>query len=126
PIVKAFAEGKAEADYWNNAQTVASGLRVPGAIGDFMILDVLNESEGEAVAVTDEELIRFSKVMAEHTGIFPAPEGGATLAVLDNLKGRCWMQPEDKVVLFNTWSGSKYTDARDRRSAIKQHETEPV
>ena len=126
PIVKAFEHKKTHAEHWENAQTVASGLRVPDAIGDFMILDVLNQSEGNAVSVTDEELVRYSKVMAEHTGIFPAPEGGATLAALVKLKERQWVQPEEKVVLFNTGSGFKYMDALDSLTSLQEKQTEPI
>jgi threonine synthase len=126
PIVRAFDNHQPKAEHWENARTVASGLRVPDAIGDFMILDVLNQSEGNAVSVTDEELVRYSKVMAEHTGIFPAPEGGATLAALVKLKERQWVQPEEKVVLFNTGSGFKYMDALDSPAKLQQKQTEPI
>ncbi len=126
PIVKAFENQEDHAEHWENAQTVVSGLRVPDAIGDFMILDVLNQSEGQAVAVTDEELIHYSKVMAEHTGIFPAPEGGATLAALVQLKERRWVQPHEKVVLFNTGSGFKYMDALDSLSSLQEKQAEPI
>ncbi len=126
PIVKAFEEGHDHAEYWENAQTVASGLRVPGAIGDFMILGVLSQSKGNAVAVSDKELIEYSKIMAEHTGIFPAPEGGATLAALLKLKDRGWVEPDEKVVLFNTGTGFKYMDALDSLNSISQQQTEPV
>lgn len=126
PIVKAFEEGHDEAEYWENAQTVASGLRVPGAIGDFMILDVLSQSKGNAVAVTDKELIDYSKVMAEHTGIFPAPEGGATLAALIKLQDRGWVDPDEKVVLFNTGTGFKYMDALEGLESLQQKQTEAV
>ncbi len=110
PIVRAFENGDDEARHWDHPETVASGLRVPDAIGDFMILNVLRESNGQAVSVTDEELLHYTKVMAEHTGIFPAPEGGATLAALVKLKNQQWIQPDEKTVLFNTGSGFKYID----------------
>lgn len=111
PIVKAFRNNMKSADPWQNAHTVVSGLRVPNAIGDFLILKALYESEGEAVAVTDEELISYSKLMARHTGIFPAPEGGATLAALMKLRERQLVEKDDKVVLFNTGTGFKYMEA---------------
>lgn len=126
PIVKAFREGKDHAEPWDDARTVASGLRVPGAIGDFMILEVLAESEGQAIAVTDDELIHYSKVMAEQTGIFPAPEGGATLAALVKLKERQWLEAGDRVVLFNTGTGFKYMDALSRHPETEPHEPEPA
>lgn len=124
PMVKAFEEGKEHAEPWPNASTVASGLRVPQAIGDFMILDVLRQSNGNAVAITDEELIHYSRVMAEHTGIFPAPEGGATLAALVKLKEQGWVQPDESVVLFNTGTGFKYMDALDSLAARPQEQME--
>lgn len=126
PMVKAFEEGKEHAEHWPGATTVASGLRVPNAIGDFLILDVLRQSNGTAVAVTDEDLIHYSRVMAEHTGIFPAPEGGATLAALIELKEQGWVQADESVVLFNTGSGFKYMNALDSFSTIEQKQTEPV
>lgn len=111
PIVKAFNNNMKSAEPWQNAQTVVSGLRVPSAIGDFLILEALYESEGTAVAVSDEELIDYSRLMARHTGIFPAPEGGATLAALMKLKERQWIDDDEKIVLFNTGSGFKYMEA---------------
>ncbi|MDX1587246.1 MAG: threonine synthase [Balneolaceae bacterium] len=120
PIVKAFDNKMKSAEPWQNASTVVSGLRVPSAIGDFLILEALYESDGMAVAVSDEELIDYSKVMASHTGIFPAPEGGATLAALMKLKERQWIGEHEKVVLFNTGSGFKYMEALNRNTeAIK-------
>lgn len=114
PIVKAFENKMSSAEPWQNAQTVVSGLRVPHAVGDFLILGALYESDGQAVAVSDDELIAFSKMMARHTGIFPAPEGGATLAALVRLKERQLIGEKEKVVLFNTGSGFKYMEALSR------------
>ncbi|MBM4171213.1 MAG: threonine synthase [Ignavibacteria bacterium] len=108
PMVKAFNEGKNFAQMWNGAKTVADGLRVPAAVGDFLILRAIRESCGTAVAVTDEELIEGSKQIGRTTGIFPAPEGGATLAALIKLKTSGWIKSEETVVLFNTGSGHKY------------------
>ncbi|HEX6983692.1 MAG TPA: threonine synthase [Balneolaceae bacterium] len=110
PVVKAFESGLKQVETWQNAKTVASGLQVPDAVGDFLILDALYKSEGAAVAVSDEELLHFSKVMAENTGIFPAPEGGATLAALIKLKENQLVDEDDQVVLFNTGSGFKYLE----------------
>ena len=111
PIVRAFNNGQKKAEPWQNARTVASGLRVPGAVGDFLILRALRETGGTAVAVSDEELIEGTKQMAAHTGIFPAPEGGATLAALLKLKERNLVDADEQVVLFNTGSGFKYMEA---------------
>ncbi|MGK7371348.1 MAG: threonine synthase [Candidatus Halalkalibacterium sp. M3_1C_030] len=121
PIVKAFNNNMKTAEPWQNAKTVVSGLRVPSAIGDFLILDALYKSEGTAVAVSDEELIDYSKLMSKHTGIFPAPEGGATLAALMKLKERKWIGDNEKIVLFNTGSGFKYMEALNKRTeAVKK------
>lgn len=111
PMVKAFNENKKHADKWENPETVASGLRVPEAVGDFLILKALKETNGTAVAVSDNELIEFSRLMSERTGIFPAPEGGATLAALIKLKERQWIEDDEDVVLFNTGTGFKYMEA---------------
>lgn len=120
PIVKAFSNKMKSADPWQNAQTVVSGLRVPNAVGDFLILNALYESGGEAVAVTDQELISYSKLMAQHTGILPAPEGGATLAALMKLKERQLVEKDEKVVLFNTGTGLKYLEALGMESKQKK------
>lgn len=111
PIVQAFEQHADEAKPWTNARTLASGLRVPDALGDFMILRTLYQSNGTAVAVSDEALIRYSRMLARHTGIFPAPEGGATLAALVQLKERNLVDPDEKIVLYNTGSGFKYMEA---------------
>jgi len=111
PIVRAFARGDESAEMWDNAATVASGLRVPGAVGDFLMLRALRESGGSAVAVSDEDLVEHSHTIAAHTGIFPAPEGGATLAALLKLKERGLVDRDERVVLFNTGSGYKYLEA---------------
>ena len=111
PIVRAFNNGQKTAEPWQNARTVASGLRVPGAIGDFLILQALRETGGTAVAVSDDELMEHSRLMAARTGIFPAPEGGATLAGLMRLKEQNLVDPDERIVLFNTGSGFKYQEA---------------
>jgi threonine synthase len=111
PIVRAFDAGDETAAAWEDAQTCASGLRVPGAVGDFLMLRALRESQGTAVAVEDEELIADSHQIARLTGIFPAPEGGATLSALRRLRDSGWVADDDRVVLFNTGSGTKYLEA---------------
>ena len=111
PIVRAFEAGDESAEMWQGAHTVASGLRGPGAVGDFLMLRALRESGGTAVAVSDEELILHSHSIAAHTGIFPAPEGGATLAALLQLKERGLVESDERIVLFNTGSGYKYLEA---------------
>lgn len=111
PIVRAFAAGERFAEEILNAATVASGLRVPKAIGDFLILDALRESGGTAIAVTDEELIDGAREMARVEGIFAAPEGGACLPALKKLLEKGEIDRSEKVVLLNTGSGVKYLDA---------------
>ncbi len=110
PIVKAFNEGKKSAEAWQNAQSAASGMRVPEAIGDFLILESLYESGGSAVSVSDAALIECSQLMAENTGIFPSPEGGATLAALIKLKENKLVDSDERIVLLNTGSGFKYLE----------------
>ena len=111
PIVRAFEEGKRFADEFPNAETVASGLRVPRAIGDFLILDALRESGGTAVAVTDEELIAATHEIGSAEGIFCAPEGAACLPALRKLLDAGEVSAKERVVLFNTGAGVKYLEA---------------
>jgi threonine synthase len=108
PIVRAFEQGVEHAELWQGAKTVADGLRVPIAIGDFLILRAIRQSGGAALAVPDEEMLRYARVMGSQTGIFPAPEGAATLAAQIRLLAQGWIKPDEKVVLFNTGSGLKY------------------
>jgi threonine synthase len=114
PIVRAFEEEKRFADEFENAATVASGLRVPRAIGDFLILDALRESGGAAVAVTDEELLDATFEIGSSEGLFVAPEGGACLPALRKLLERGEIQRGERVVLFNTGAGVKYIESYER------------
>jgi len=111
PIVRAMQEGKRFADEFPNAATTASGLRVPKAIGDFLILDALRESGGTAVAVTDEELIAATREIGAAEGVFCAPEGAACLPALRKLIESNQIKESDRVVLFNTGSGVKYMES---------------
>lgn len=111
PIVRAFERGDEGAEMWTGAHTVASGLRVPAAVGDFLMLRALRASGGTAIAVSDSALVEQSHRIAAYTGIFPAPEGGATLAALLALKERGWVSGDERIVLFNTGSGYKYLEA---------------
>jgi threonine synthase len=111
PIVKAFADGKQFADEFPNAHTTASGLRVPKAIGDFMILDALRSSGGTAIAVTDDELIAATREIGAAEGIFCAPEGAACLPALRKLMASGAVKIDESVVLFNTGSGVKYLES---------------
>jgi threonine synthase len=108
PIVRAFEQGLEHAPLWQGAHTVADGLRVPAAIGDFLILRALRASGGIALAVGDAEMIEAANLIGATTGIFPAPEGGACLAAQRRLLASGWIKPDESVVLFNTGSGLKY------------------
>ena len=110
PVVKAFQQGAAFCDFWTNAQTVASGLRVPKSFADHLILRDIYESKGTAIAVSDESILESQKQLASTEGIFAAPEGAATLAALKELIKQAWLSPEERIVLFNTGSGLKYLD----------------
>ncbi len=102
PIVKAWQDRATEAEPWANAQTTAAGLRVPQAVGDFLILDAIYQSGGAAIAVTDDEIQEAMATLATHEGILACPEGAATVAGLCKLVEAKDIQPENRVVLFNT------------------------
>jgi threonine synthase len=108
PVIKAFEKGAQFCDYWVGAQTIASGLRVPKSFADQIILRDLRDSHGNAVAVSDEEIILAQKQLAANEGIFAAPEGAATLAALLHLKESGWVKPDEWIVIFNTGTGLKY------------------
>ena len=111
PIVRAFEQGERFAAEFPNAATTASGLRVPKAIGDFLILDALRASGGTAVAVTDEELIAATREIGAAEGVFCAPEGAACLPALKKLLAAGQVQKDERVVLFNTGAGVKYLES---------------
>jgi threonine synthase len=111
PIVRAFEKGERFAEEFQNAHTTASGLRVPKAIGDFLIIDALRASGGTAVAVTDEELIAATKEIGAAEGVFCAPEGAACLPALKQLLKDGAVKANERVVLFNTGSGVKYLES---------------
>jgi threonine synthase len=111
PIVKAFEQHGETSEFWNNAATVASGLRVPKPLGDFLILADLYASHGEAVEATDSEMLAACRDMAALEGIFAAPEGGAGLVATRKLVEQKKIQRDETVVLFNTGSGYKYVEA---------------
>ncbi len=111
PVVRAWQQGEEQARYWEGAHTCASGLRVPAAVGDFLMLRAIRESDGKAIAVSDEAMMYYSNEMARLTGIFPAPEGGAVLAALMQLRDEKTVGADDRIVLFNTGSGYKYLEA---------------
>jgi len=111
PIVRAFEEGTRHAAEFENAHTIASGLRVPKAIGDFLILDALRDSNGAAVAVADEELLAAVGEIGAAEGLFVAPEGAACLPALRKLIERGEVNGGERVVLFNTGAGVKYLES---------------
>ncbi|MGB7070595.1 MAG: threonine synthase [Pyrinomonadaceae bacterium] len=111
PIVRAFSTGERFADEFENASTVASGLRVPKAVGDFLILDALRASGGTAVAVLDEDLVAAVSEIGAAEGLFCAPEGAACLPALRKLIDQDLVKDGESVVMFNTGSGVKYLEA---------------
>lgn len=110
PIVKAFQEGKATAEPWPNATTIADGLRVPGPFADYLILQAIRATGGTALAVEDAEMVAAMYELATAEGIIACPEGAATLVGLKQLLQQGFLQPDDTIVLLNTGSGYKYLD----------------
>jgi threonine synthase len=110
PIVRAFASGEPAAVEFPNAHTIASGLRVPKAIGDFIMLKILRDSGGDAIAVDDAEMIRVTREVGSTEGLFVAPEGAACFAALRQLRKSKKIAPNERVVIFNTGSGVKYLE----------------
>jgi threonine synthase len=110
PIVKAWEEQKQVSEMWQGAETIASGLRVPKAYADYVILDILKKSGGAAVSVTDDEMMDALFEWAADEGVFAAPEGAASLFAYRKLRASGYLKESDKVVLFNTGSGYKYVD----------------
>jgi threonine synthase len=113
PVVKAFETGASFCDFWLNAHTLASGLRVPKSFADELILKDLRASNGTAVAVRDADIQAAQHKLCRMEGIFPAPEGAATLVALEQLLQQNWIRPDERIVLFNTGSGLKYLDQLD-------------
>jgi threonine synthase len=110
PIVRAFLQGAERSEMWQNARTVADGLRVPKAIGDFLVLRAVRESGGTAIAVSDADMVRDMRELGMKEGISAAPEGGAALHALRVLLQDGLVQPTETVVLFNTGGALKYLD----------------
>src|SRR5258708_1638713 len=110
PVAKAWDEHKSVAEMWPNAHTLAAGLRVPKPYADYIILDILKQSGGTAIAVSDAQIFAAVQEWASKEGVFAAPEGAASLAAYKVLLARKFLKPTDKVVLFNTGSGLKYID----------------
>jgi len=114
PIVRAWLAHQNSAQFFPNAATIASGLRVPGPLGDLMILSMLRQTKGTALTVTDEEMLQAGRELASLEGIFAAPEGAATVIATRKLAASGWIKPEETVVLFNTGTGYKYAEAWQR------------
>ena len=110
PIPKALHEGKVASEMWPEAHTLAAGLRVPKAYGDFIILDIVRKSNGTATAVSDDDIMIGVKELASTEGIFACPEGGAALVAYNQLLQNGFLKSRDRVVMFNTGSGYKYLD----------------
>jgi threonine synthase len=120
PVARAFDQGDAVSQMWQGAATFASGLRVPKPYGDYIILEAVRESQGTVVALTDEQILASLKDWASQEGILMSPEGAAATAAYDHLIGTGFLTPSDRVVLFNTGSGNKYTDVLANALGITQ------
>ncbi len=112
PIVNAFKNGERFARTFENAKTIAWGIRVPAAIGDFMILEAIKESHGTAIAVDEKMIDEWTKISSEKTGLSICPETAACVGALEQLKNQHWIQADDRVMIFNTASGQKYKDSK--------------
>jgi threonine synthase len=110
PIVKAFEAGARESEMWAEARTVAFGITVPKALGDFLVLDALYDTGGTAVAVTDEDLLADVRLAGRLEGMFLSPEGAATVTAVRQLRSTGWLSPSDEVVLLNTGAGLIYAE----------------
>jgi threonine synthase len=117
PIVKAFEQGREVSEFWQGATTAASGLRVPKALGDFLVLRAIRESGGTAIAVSDQELLDAGRLLAATEGLFVAPEGSACIAALEKLLQNKFLRSEDEIVLYNTGTGLKYLETWSTRFA---------
>jgi threonine synthase len=115
PIVRAFERGDQRAEFWHDATTVASGLRVPRPLGDKLILDALRDSGGAAIAVNDDELIDAGIELASREGMFVAPEGAACIPALRKLLATGFLKPSARILIYNTGAGLKYLEAYAQR-----------
>lgn len=120
PVVRAFEQGEKASQMWQNAATFASGLRVPKPYGDYIMLDILRESGGVAVSFPDEQILASLRDWAKNEGIFLSPEGATATAAYDHLLSTGYLKPEDRVVLFNTGAGLKYTDVTAEAAGLQR------
>src|SRR6266705_5115482 len=118
PIVKAFASGAAESERWPEPRTVAFGITVPKALGDFLVLDALYATGGTAVAVTDEALLADQRLVARLEGSFICPEGAACVSAVRQLRESGWLSESDEVVVLNTGTGLLYPDTVPARVPV--------
>lgn len=110
PIVKAWEEKKERSEFWEQSTTVAFGINVPKALGDFLVLRALYETDGMAIAISDQELLEEQQHIAEYEGAFVCPEGAATFAAAKRLAAQGWISRDESVVVLNTGAGIKYPD----------------
>jgi threonine synthase len=115
PITRAFEQGAAVSEFFPQAHTVASGLRVPKALGDFLVLEAVRESAGTAISVTDQEMLDAALLLARSEGIFAAPEGGACVAAVTRLLQNGFLKSDERILIYNTGSGLKYLEAYSTR-----------
>jgi threonine synthase len=115
PVVRAFERGEARSEFWRDAATVASGLRVPKPLGDVLMLDAIRVSRGTAIAVSDDDMLEAGMCLAAEEGIFAAPEGAACVAAVSRLLRDGFLDPSERTVIYNTGSGLKYLEAYSTR-----------
>jgi threonine synthase len=111
PVVRAFEQGAERTEFWQNAATISSGLRVPKPLGDFLILRAVRESSGTCIAIGDREALEAGAEAARLDGVFPAPEGAACFAAVRRLLRNGFLKSEERIVIYNTGSGLKYLEA---------------
>lgn len=111
PVVRAYQLGTERSEFWQNAHTVASGLRVPKPLGDFLVLDAVRKSGGTAIAVSDDDMMQAGVKLATDEGVFVAPEGAACMAAMEQLIANGTLDPASRMVIYNTGSGLKYLEA---------------
>lgn len=120
PMARAFDSGEKVSQMWQNAETFAAGLRVPKPYGDYIMLEILKESGGLALAFPDDQILASLKDWAKNEGVFLSPEGAASTVAYDHLIQSGYLRPEDRVVLFNTGAGLKYTDVTAEAAGLKR------
>jgi threonine synthase len=115
PVVRAFNENEPRSRFFEDAHTLAAGLRVPKPLGDFLVLNAVRESHGTAIAISDDEMMTAGVQLASDEGIFAAPEGAACVSAAQKLIESGFLKPSDRMVLYNTGSGLKYPEAYSTR-----------